>query len=287
MKRQNKRYQQSIEKVCNHIYRHLDDSLDVEQLSEVAHFSKFHFHRLFLNAMGINVFQFVQLLRLKRASYQLVFHQEKRITDIAFEAGYDSHESFSRAFKKRFGQSPKAFRQNPIWADWHEHYQFKPTRGQTKMEAEIIHFPEMKIAVMEHRGHPDKLNDSVSQFIAWRKETGLSPVTHSRSFGLAYDDPNVVQPENFRFDLCGEVQGEIPANSYGIINKTIPGGRCVKIRHYGSHDDMDETVYYLYRNWLAENNETPRDFPCFFEYINFFPEVAEHELITDVYLPLA
>lgn len=283
----NARYQQSIEKVCNFIYQNLDENLSVEQLSDVAHFSKYHFHRLFSNQIGINVFQFIQLLRLKRASYELVFHQETRITDIAFSAGYDSHESFSRAFKKRFGQTPKAFRQKPIWPDWHEQYQFKPKRGQTTMEAEIVNFPEMKIAVFEHRGSHQNLNESVGQFIAWRKETGFSPVTQSRSFGLAYDDPSVTEPEKFRFDICGEVQNDIPENPHGVVNKVIPGGRCVKIRHYGSHDDLDETVYYLYRDWLSENDETPRDFPVFFEYINLFPEVAEHELITDVYLPLA
>ena len=282
----NKRYEQSIQRVCNYIYEHLDETLTVEQLSDVAHFSKYHFHRQFSNSVGVNVFKFIQLLRLKRASYQLVFHQDTRITDIALSAGYDSHESFSRAFKRSFGLSPTEFRRTPMWSDWHTNYQFKPTRGQITMEAEVIAFPELKIAVFEHRGPHEKLNESVSQFIAWRKETGLSPVTHSRTFGLAYDDPSVVEPEKFRFDLCGEVREEIPANSYGIVNKTIPGGRCVKIRHYGSHDDMDETVYYLYRNWLAENNETPRDFPCFFEYLNFFPEVPEHELMTDVYLPL-
>ncbi|WP_024851891.1 AraC family transcriptional regulator [Hydrogenovibrio kuenenii] len=283
----NTRYQQSIKNVCNYIYQHLDDTLSVEQLSEVAHFSKYHFHRLFSNSVGINVFQFIQLLRLKRASYQLVFNHNMRITDIAFSAGYDSHESFSRAFKKRFGLSPNAFRKEPVWSDWHQHYQFKPKRGLITMEAKVVNFPEMSIAVFEHRGPHQNLNESISQFINWRKETGHSPITNSRTFGLAYDDPSVTEPEAFRFDLCGEVKESIPENAHGVINKTIPGGRCVKIRHHGSHDDLDETVYYLYRDWLAENDETPRDFPCFFEYINFFPEVAEHELITDVYLPLA
>lgn len=283
----NTRYQQSIENVCNYIYQNLDETLSVEQLSEVAHFSKYHFHRLFSNSVGINVFKFIQLLRLKRASYELVFHPNTRITDIAFNAGYDSHESFSRAFKKSFGVSPTVFRKAPVWSDWHQHYQFKPKRGIIAMEAEVINFPEMNIAVFEHRGSHQNLNESISQFINWRKETNHSPVATSRTFGLAYDDPSVVEPEQFRFDICGEVKDEIPENGYSVINKIIPGGRCVKIRHFGSHDDLDETVYYLYRDWLAENDETPRDFPCFFEYINFFPEVSEHELITDVYLPLA
>jgi AraC family transcriptional regulator len=49
---------------------------------------------------------------------------------------------------------------------------------------------------------------------------------------------------------------------------------------------MDEKVHYLYGQWLPSSGEELRDFPCFFHYINLFPEVPEHELITDIYLPL-
>jgi len=49
---------------------------------------------------------------------------------------------------------------------------------------------------------------------------------------------------------------------------------------------MDGKVHYLYDDWLPLSGEELRDFPCLFHYINLFPEVAEHELITDIYLPL-
>jgi len=49
---------------------------------------------------------------------------------------------------------------------------------------------------------------------------------------------------------------------------------------------MDEKIYYLYGQWLPESGEELRDSPFFFHYINLFPQVAEHELITDIYLPL-
>ncbi|MGK9878855.1 GyrI-like domain-containing protein, partial [Salmonella enterica subsp. enterica] len=45
-------------------------------------------------------------------------------------------------------------------------------------------------------------------------------------------------------------------------------------------------VWYLFREWLPASGETPRDFPVFFQYLNFVHEVAEHELLTDIYLPL-
>ncbi len=93
-------------------------------------------------------------------------------------------------------------------------------------------------------------------------------------------------PEEFRFDICGEVKQVIKENSQGIIQKTIPAMRCAKIQHKGPHDIMEDKVYFLYREWLSTNNEKTRDFPLFLQYHNFFPEVSEAELITDIFLPL-
>ena len=47
-----------------------------------------------------------------------------------------------------------------------------------------------------------------------------------------------------------------------------------------------ESAYYLYREWLPTSGEDLRDFPLFFHYLNLIPETPEHELLTDVYLPL-
>ena len=66
----------------------------------------------------------------------------------------------------------------------------------------------------------------------------------------------------------------------------IAGGRYAVIRHLGSHDHLGKAVYYLYGTWLPQSGEELRDEPCFFHYQNFFPEVEEHQLITDVYLPI-
>ena len=154
------------------------------------------------------------------------------------------------------------------------------------MDVKIVQFSATPIAVLEHRGSPKLLNDSVSRFIDWRKQSGLSPVRTSHTYGLAYDDPNTSDPEAFRFDICGSVKTAVPENSHGVLNKTIPAGRCASLRHLGSHDDIGTSVYYLYRQWLPESGEELRDFPCFFHYLNLITDVDEHELITDIYLPL-
>ena len=108
----------------------------------------------------------------------------------------------------------------------------------------------------------------------------------SNSYGIADDDPATTPANAFRFDLCGEVKEDVPENPQGVITKIIPAGRCARLRHFGSHQQMDDKIYYLYRDWLPQSGEQLRDFPCYFHYINLFPEVAEHQLITDIYLPL-
>lgn len=281
-----KAYAQRFERVFQYIERHLDEPLTVDELSRVAHFSKFHFHRQFSLYAGMTVLAYVRLLRLRQASYQLVFSRQERITDIALDAGFESPEAFARSFKQAFGQSPSQFRKQPQWQPWNERFKLPTRQRREKMEVEILYFAETKVALLAHRGAPALLNDSALKFIEWRRESGLSPVQKSRTFGIAYHDPNSTEPEQFRFDICGEVWAEVPENPHGVVNGVIPGGRCAMVRHLGSHDRIGDSVYPLYRQWLPDSGEELRDFPLFFRYLNLFPEVPEHELVTEIYLPL-
>ena len=74
--------------------------------------------------------------------------------------------------------------------------------------------------------------------------------------------------------------------SQNIINKQIPKGRCAVVCHVGSYANIGEAAYYLYRDWLPSSGEELRDFPLFFHYLNLGSDIPEHELLTDVYLPL-
>ena len=278
-------YAERINKVIDYINAHLQEDLSVTQLSQVANFSKYHFHRQFSEFTGINVFKLIQLMRLKRASYQLVFHEDYRIIDIALDAGFENPESFSRAFKKAFGQTPSQFRNKPEWKPWLKKYQFPTIRNQQNMNIQIVDFRETKVAVLEHRGAPELVNDTVKTFIHWRKQNKLPPKL-SNTYNIVYNDPETIEPEKYRVDICAEITTDVTANPHGVVTKVIPGGRCALLRHIGSWDGIGDCARYLYAQWLPNSGEDLRDFPCFFQLVNLFPEVPEHELITDIYLPL-
>ena len=291
-------YQKAFKLVLDYIDTHLGENLDLEKLSQVAAFSKYHFHRQFTGFFGISLFKYIQLIRLKRASYQLAFRKDIKIIDIAISSGFENHESFSRAFKKNTGQTPSEFRNQPQWEYWNDKYQvLKDSRViqmksshfkdkyQSKYQVEIIDFPGSKVAVFEHRGNPDLIGDSVRKFIEWSKENKI-PSTPRVIYNLVYDDPATTEPEKYRFDICVAVNCDVKENRFGVINKVIPNGRCAMLRHLGTDENIAETISYLYKEWLPSSGEELQDFPLFFHRVTSFPDVPEHEMITDIYLPL-
>lgn len=280
------RYAQRILRVSEYIQQHLDETLDVERLSRVANFSKFHFHRIFQVVTGINVYKYIQLQRLRRSAQQLAYEPELRIIDIAYRANFENPESFSRAFKQLCGQTPSQFRRQPCWQVWQTIFQQAFNERLHNMKVDIIDFKPTRIAVLEHLGAPSTVEQSVEKFRNWRKSTGLSPVKTHQSYGLIYADPETTPAHEFRFDICGEVDAEVPENPFGIMNKLIPGGRCAVTRHIGAYSHLGPSVYYLYGQWLPASGEELRDFPCFFHYTSIADNLPEHKQITDIYLPL-
>lgn len=287
------RYQARLIEVLAYIDRHLHEELDVDRLSSVAAFSPYHFHRQFRQLFGVSVMKYVQLRRLKRAAYQLAFRPARPVLEIALDSSYEGPEAFARAFKKHVGQSPTHFRQHPEWRSWFNAYQpvheimrqhMQPTISRDQVE--IVHFPETRIAALEHRGDPARIGETIRTFVRWRRQQGLSPRV-SKTFNLFFVDSEDAAPEQCTIDIGASITTDtIDQNDIGVVTKVIPAGRCAKLHHAGSDETLDAAIHFLYAQWLPQSGEEPRDFPLFLERLTFFPDVPEHEAAVDVYLPL-
>src|SRR5574338_735136 len=95
----------------------LDEPADGGALAQSAHFSRSYFQRWFYRQAAETPVRCRRRLLLERAGYQLL-HSRLPITQIAFEAGFDSLEGFSRAFRKATRQSPSQYRKLG-GAGWH------------------------------------------------------------------------------------------------------------------------------------------------------------------------
>lgn len=285
-------YHARMQRVLDHIDRHLDDNLDLDAMSDVAAFSKFHFQRQFTATFGLSVHRYVQLARMKRASYRLAFRHDQRVTDIALDAGYDASDAFARAFRQRFGQSPSSFRTSPDWEPWLSAFgPLDNARSKlmqktfTAADVTIRDVSPTPVAIMAHRGDPATIGDTIQRFIRWRKAAGLPPKT-SPTFNIFHSDPRTTPPAEYRMDLCVGTDRPIPSNGERIEAGTIPGGRCAVLRLVGNTDNLEPAALYLYRDWLPASGEEARDFPLYCQRLAFFPEVPEHEAVAELFLPL-
>ncbi|MEG3146864.1 AraC family transcriptional regulator [Sphingomonas sp. RT2P30] len=285
-------YHGRMQRVLDHIDRHLDDDLDLDMVSGIAAFSKFHFHRQFSATFGLSLHRYVQLARMKRASYRLAYSDAQRVTEIAMDAGYDAPDAFARAFRQRFGQSPSSFRSSPDWAPWHAAFEpLDDARSRlmqktfTPDDVTIRDVPPTPVAIMEHRGDPATLGATIQRFIVWRRAAGLHP-SKSPTFTVWRSERRPAAPDDFSLDLCVGTDRPIAAADETVSAGEIPGGRCAVLRVVGNTDNLEPAALYLYRDWLPASGEEARDFPLYCQRLAMFPEVAEHETVAEVFLPL-
>ncbi len=286
-------YHARMQRVLDHIDRHLDDDLDLGALSSVAAFSKFHFHRQFSATFGLSVHRYVQLARLKRASHRLAAKDDQSVTDIAMDAGYGAPDAFARAFRQRLGQSPSSFRKSPDWAPWLA--AFRPLENARSKLMQITYeeddvtirdVPPTPVAILEHRGDRATLGASIERFIAWRKAAGLSPET-SPTFNIFRSPRTPAIPADYSMDLCVGTDRPIDADDEVMKAGVIPGGRCAVIRVVHDTHNLEPAALYLYRDWLPASGEEARDFPIYCQrHFSFPPNVPVHEVIVELFLPL-
>lgn len=90
-----------------------DPSLSPDELAGRAYLSRFHFDRLVSASAGEPPGALRRRILMERAAYRLTSRPDRTVLDIAVEAGYGSHEAFTRAFAKAYGANPSDIRNDP------------------------------------------------------------------------------------------------------------------------------------------------------------------------------
>lgn len=290
-------YHERILRVLVFIQNHLDEAMDLEALAGVAHLSPYHFHRIFSAMVGESLVQHIRRLRLERAAVRLV-HSEEPVTRIAFAAGYETHEAFSRAFRAHFEASPSEYRQSRRSAARPKapsgvHYsadgrvvEFQPIFSEgciVDVRTETI--SQMKVAFVRHTGPYQNVGTAWQRLMAWAGPRGLiGPATQFVS--VYYDDPAVTPPDKLRADACITVGDAVqPDGDVGV--QEIGGGDYAIARHVGPYDKLGDTYSQLCGSWLPASGRELRAAPPLEFYRNSPMNTPPEQLITDVCMPLA
>jgi len=219
------------------------------------------------------------------------------VTRIALDAGYETHEAFTRAFRAMFDQPPSEFRQSRGWAqrldDARVHFAtdgridgFTPCTGDKTMEASIKNLPPRKVVFIRHVGPYVEVGVSWGKLCSWAGPRGLLG-PGATMLGLSHDDPEVTPPDKLRYDACIVVPDDAPVQPEGEVGvQVIPGGDHAVTIHKGPYEQLKETYAALCGQWIPAHGREPRSAPSVEVYLNDPGQTAPEELLTEINIPL-
>ncbi len=277
-------YAARIARVLAWMQARLHEPMPLITLAEVAGFSPFHFHRIFRGMVGESVQQHVRRLRLERAA-GLLKTTERSVLDIALETGYESHEAFTRAFRRQFSCSPTSFRETMRGTASPSPSNFSPmTYSTDELQVELRRLPSRMLLCLRHVGPYDQVGSTWERLCDWAGPRDLIGAD-TEMIGASYDDPDVTPADKLRYDACLTV----PAGTVGegeIFVRDFPGGMFATMLHEGPYQELGATYAKLYGGWLPQSGYVAADPPCVEFYLNE-PETTEPEdLLTQVCIPL-
>jgi AraC family transcriptional regulator len=287
-------YQQRLQRVIDYIYQHLDADLTLEQLAEQAWMSPYHFHRTYRLLAEEPVNMTVRRLRLQSAAGQLL-RSELSLLQIARQLRYGSAEALSRAFRKQYGVSPQAYRQQhnqQLQADARTeefHNMMVQPSAQPQMQnypIEIQPFHAVSLIGMAHQGDYLGIGQTFDKLALLAGEADLLD-SDSRFFGLYYDDPLTVPAHELRALACVSVPASLqldPAlpGAEKLQYLTLPQGITVSLLFQGDYAQLEQPYNWLFGQWLPQSGEELADFPPFEEYLNDVKDTPPAQLLTQM-----
>lgn len=263
----------------------LDEAVSPAELAKASAFSLHHFHRIFRAELGETVMQHVRRLRLERAARRLR-SSEERIVNLALEAGYESHEAFTRAFSERFGVTPSDYRAEPSPRVL-EHA--RAERAQPTAQITVERYEPLHVAFARHRGGYAGIDEFWLKVMTWAGERGLL-ARGAPLYGVCPDDPEVTPEEQLRFDACVIVKqnfelGSAERGAWGIA--TIPGGTYAVGLHVGPFYRLAETYLDVIGKWFPTSGYEPSPDPVVEHYLDDPRTTPEHALRTEVRVRIA
>jgi AraC family transcriptional regulator len=290
-------YARAVQVSIEHIARHLDDALELEALSRLACLSPFHFHRVFRGMVGETPLELTRRLRIERAAWHLR-EKQSSVTEIAFDAGYETHEAFTRAFRVCYSTSPSGFRLRKyprieIAAACGIHFNpdgvlpafIARDSGGQFMDVEIKDMPRLRVATVRHVGPYNQIPNAFERLGAIAAPAGLLR-SSTAMMAIYHDDPETTPQDQLRSDAALVVPEDVTLPQ-GLTEQHIPAGRYACTVHVGPYEQLGDVWARFLGEWVPASGNRIGDGVSYEIYLNTPAQVAKQDLRTELYVPLA
>ena len=305
-----KEYARRVDAALEFIDRNIDAAISLKTLASVAHFSPFHFHRIFLAFVGETPADYVRRLRLEKAAGRLLADPFASVTEIALGCGFSTSALFCRLFRARFGMSPTVWRESggenrkigqtvrkkgkdreprhpyPGLADAKS---MEWRRAMTKKPVvRIEDVPAFRVAYVKHmKGYEDQegIGNAFQTLFCWAGPRGVAS-PDMRVIGMSLDNPEITPKEKCRYYACLAVTDKAkPEGEVGIM--TVRAGKYAVGRFEGGKDVFKRAYAYMYGEWLPRSGYQPDDAPGFESYVGEPDGTTKSpRFVFDLYVPV-
>ncbi len=272
-----------------YIYKYIDTDINLDDLASSFDLSRVHFQKVFKEQMGKNIYETIKDIRLHKASNLLLTNKSSTITQIANMCGYSSQTSFIRAFKQRFNQTPKEWKNGG----------FKEYSNKILKDNEVI-FDAME----QYKGIEPlivKLKPSIAYYVrnmgyrkakiqkVWQKIQAWKYTNEIEKYEEVafYHDNPVITPADDCFYIAGVVVKEKKdLSNTKLPHFKIPGGLYASFEINGVHGDIQRFIQWVYQEWLPSSGfETTTNPPHTVFKQNHYTHESKRFIAT-FYLPI-
>jgi len=271
-------YLKNVQIGIDFIESNLDFDISLAQVAKEATLSQWHFQRIFKALTNETLKTYIRSRRLSNSLNKLL-NTKLRIIDIAVSAGYESQESFTRAFKASFNLTPNEYRRLGDKSLFLNKLEFdaeylKHININISLEPDVYRQKTMFLVGLKTRFYSidsDKNNIGEKLPALWklfleRISEIKNKTTGTTCYGVVQQVKNNTDLLEYYAAIEVDKIEQIPKDMVSIV---IPLSNYAKFTHKGDLKNIDRTVNYIYSSWLLKSTKTHTSGPDL--------EVYDHE----------
>lgn len=264
-----------------YINKNIELNITLDELAKNNSVSKYHFHRIFKDETGMNLFEMITSIRLQKAANLLIVNKYSTISEIANACGFNSHSSFIKAFKKKFNYTPKEWKKDGYKKFSQEIIKsYESLEIKEKIEPTIKFCETIKCLYIRHKGYGKNITNTWQRLLSLSFELGIkNPI----QIGIQHDNPTITLKEEASYIACIKVDEEKFPN---LPILELPSSICAVFTLKGKYGDVLKYMAYIYNEWLPNSGYEAKTIPSYSIYKkNHFVDNNEF-FELDFYLPI-
>jgi len=292
-----------INRVKIYIEKNVEKKLLLTELASIANFSPFHFQRIFKSIVKESPKQYIKRIRLEATAHHIVLKPDTSLLEVAIKFGFNSLQSFSRAFKNYYGLSPSEFRQikknekitilqsktNPNGQGKinHRFFQSSIVDEESKaLEVKVVKLPPRKLIYTSvSLKDIETVVGGYTRIKQWAFARGLIN-SNTEIFALMKDYPAFTALDKCKFLTCVSVESK--PNISGEVNyQEIPSRTYATFRIDGGINELIKSVTKFATQWLPESGFEINHVPAIIIPLDDPITNHPHEISYQFYLALS